>query len=180
MSESWLPDPTGRHAERVNRDGVWTSIVRDRGVVNLDPLPGLGGSPTTPAAPGTLRSVAPHSLPGAPRSMPANSLPPADPLALAPHAAPVPAFPAVPVAAVVPASGPAVPAVAPTPTAPVSGRSLGDTIGAGLSITARLVVSGLWILVGFVAVQTHTWAAVGLVVAYLAYLWLFNGRWLIY
>ena len=64
--------------------------------------------------------------------------------------------------------------------APPSGPSTIDVVGHGISIVAKLMITGLWfalIVLGFEA--GVPWLGV-MGIAYLAYLWLFGGRWLIY
>ena len=53
---TWYQDPTGRHQERLHDGVIWTDQVRDRGVVNSDPV-GL-------AAPATAIASAPIAPPG--------------------------------------------------------------------------------------------------------------------
>ncbi|MCU1371625.1 MAG: hypothetical protein JWO77_2819 [Ilumatobacteraceae bacterium] len=149
MTEEWANDPTGRHAERLRSNGAWTASVRDHGVVNQDPVPGLGGVPTVARGP---------SAPAAPDV-------PRVPMVASRVEAP-------PAASTAP---PARPAAAARPS-----RSVGDVIGTGVSITARLIVTGIWGAAGVALAAGGQWGGVALVVAYLAYLWLLGGRWLIW
>lgn len=55
-----------------------------------------------------------------------------------------------------------------------------NAVATGVSVTAKIVVSAFWILVGIVAVTAGAWWVILIVLAYLAYLWLFSGRILIY
>ena len=64
--------------------------------------------------------------------------------------------------------------------APPSGPSAWDTVGHGISMVAKLISTGFWfalIVLGFTA-GVPLLGVLG--IAYLAYLWLFGGRWLIY
>ena len=55
-----------------------------------------------------------------------------------------------------------------------------DAVGRGASIVGRVLVSLLWAAGGVIGVISGA-PLVGVVAAaYLAYLWLFGGRWLIY
>jgi hypothetical protein len=55
-----------------------------------------------------------------------------------------------------------------------------NKIGRGVSIVAKVLTSVLWIACGVVGVSAGQPVVILPVVAYLAYLWVFNGRWLIY
>ena len=64
--------------------------------------------------------------------------------------------------------------------APPSGPSAWDTVGHGITVVVKLIVTVLWlgfIVLGFTA--GVPWLGV-IGIAYLAYLWLFGGRWVIY
>jgi NADH:ubiquinone oxidoreductase subunit 6 (subunit J) len=55
-----------------------------------------------------------------------------------------------------------------------------DVAARGGRFALRVLVSALWAAAGVVAVAAGEPLAVVLVVIYLAYLWVFGGRWLIY
>jgi hypothetical protein len=55
-----------------------------------------------------------------------------------------------------------------------------DKVAAGASLVARVLVSLLWGAGGVVCFASGAWPAGLIAIAYLAYLWLFGGRWLIY
>jgi hypothetical protein len=44
----------------------------------------------------------------------------------------------------------------------------------------KVLVSALWVAAGVFAVAEGLWVALLVIVAYLAYLWLFDGKWLLY
>ena len=44
----------------------------------------------------------------------------------------------------------------------------------------KFLVSALWVAGGVIAAANGSLAVIPVVLAYMAYLWLFDGRWLIY
>lgn len=55
-----------------------------------------------------------------------------------------------------------------------------DRVSAGISMTSKVVVSLLWIAGAVIAFQIGVWYLGLLAIAYLGYLWVLGGRWLIY
>lgn len=71
-------------------------------------------------------------------------------------------------------------------TPPTTGQKISkgvDVVATGVSIVARVIVSLLWAAVGVAVLLTgahEMWWVPLVCAAYLAYLWIFRGRWLIY
>lgn len=49
-----------------------------------------------------------------------------------------------------------------------------------IGMFSKVMVSLLWVVGGLIAVSLGIWQALFIVIPYLAYLWVFGGRWLIY
>jgi hypothetical protein len=55
-----------------------------------------------------------------------------------------------------------------------------DKVTTGVNITAKILVSLLWLAGGIVCFAAGVWYLGLVAIAYLIYLWVFGGRWLIY
>ena len=55
-----------------------------------------------------------------------------------------------------------------------------DAAESAMSVTAKLLVSLLWVALCIVGFASGVWELGLVAIAYLAYLWLFGGRWLFY
>lgn len=57
---------------------------------------------------------------------------------------------------------------------------IANGVATGVNVVAKLLVTALWVAVAIAGFATGAWPIGLLAIAYLIYLWVFSGRWLIY